>query len=115
MWEQAYTLSVIGNAFLFVFIAFSLETENNVENQFLRLFLIAFAFIFGFAAIAANIPIQIQDIGLTDDHSMMNAIRAVYIPYIALLIFLLIYSVWFFVKRVIQHMADKKKLEDGNI
>ena len=114
-WAVAYTISVLGNAAIFLYVASMLEVEDNVGNQLLRFLLVAFAFVFGFSAIAANFPMLVELITLTDAHTMSNAIRAVYIPYIALLIILMCYSIYFLVKKMIEWFLYRKGLESGDL
>lgn len=115
-WEISITLSFIGTAFLLVYIAFNLETDDNVENQFLRLMLIAFAIIFSFAAVAANFGIlDATGIPFDDSSKVMKSLNSAYIPFIILLVLLLVYTVWFVVKRIMENVKKAALIDNGEI
>jgi len=115
-WEISITLSFIGTAFLLVYIAFNLETDDNVENQFLRLMLIAFAIIFSFAAVAANFGIlDATGIPFDDSSKVMKSLNSAYIPFIILLVLLLVYTVWFVVKRIMENVKKVALIDNGEI
>ena len=115
-WEIAMQLSIFGTSFLLAYIAFNIEVDENSENQLLRFLLIGFAMIFAFIGVGANFGI-LDAVGISMGNStkLIHSLNTVYIPFVILLILMLVYSIYFVVKRIYlytQEIARIKKEGD---
>ena len=118
-WEVAIQLSIFGTSFLLAYIAFNLESDENTENQLLRFLLIGFAMIFAFVGVGANFGIlDATGIGVGIGTKISHSLNAIYIPFVILLILMVIYSFYFVIKRIVQHVQEiaemKKEGDQGN-
>jgi len=113
-WENGIQISIVGASFLFAYIAFNIDTEDGIENQFLRLLFLSFSIIFAFASIGANFGIlDATGIVFTDSSKLMSSLRSVYIPFIIFMVLLLFYVGWIIVKRIIDQTKRSANIANG--